>query len=465
MDQKFETLGNATLQIFEDGQPVLATDPWLIGKCYFDSWALDHPLSPIQIRNVLSSQHIWISHGHQDHLHQQSLAMFPKRSKFLIPDHYDRTIYQFLKGQEFDVQIMQYRKWVELSPNVRCLCIDNENQDAILVIEVGDSLIVNLNDSPLCGEGPFLKRIIRQYKRNRTYLLALCAVDADMINIVDGSGRRIADPPDQRKPGAVWATARLAHRLEVGNFCCFSSQHIYARSDSGWASEYRITWEDMRRHWSRPNVRLIEPFVTVNLSDGSYKCNHPSQMSDASQITSGTGDDDWAARLTEEEWFRVRSFVQKFETLQRHIDFLEFTVGGERRRVFVSRSPVRKHDAALRGFHFRVPRQSLMETIKWGYFDDLLIGNFMRTELINTKLYPHFTPTIAKLGGSARVFTTSEMGRFHWRYFSRNFWTFTLWRLQLRLERLLDWLRPRAERLGIKPQLKRLYRGLLGDPL
>jgi hypothetical protein len=37
---KFETLGNATLQFFRDGHPVLATDPWLKGTCYFSSCQL-----------------------------------------------------------------------------------------------------------------------------------------------------------------------------------------------------------------------------------------------------------------------------------------------------------------------------------------------------------------------------------------------------------------------------------------
>src|SRR5215472_17309275 len=129
MDLSFETLGNATLQILENGRPLLATDPWLVGKCYYDSWALDHSLSDAQIQNVLSSQYIWISHGHQDHLHQQSLAMFAKRTKFLILDHYDRTIYNFLRSCDFDVRIMEYRQWVDLSPSVRCLCLVNENQD------------------------------------------------------------------------------------------------------------------------------------------------------------------------------------------------------------------------------------------------------------------------------------------------------------------------------------------------
>ena len=38
----------------------------------------------------------------------------------------------------------------------------------------------------------------------------------------------------------------------------------------------------------------------------------------------------------------------------------------------------------------------------------MLIGNFMRTELHNVALYPHFTPLVAKLRGNAKVFTQSR---------------------------------------------------------
>ncbi len=47
-------------------------------------------------------------------------------------------------------------------------------------------------------------------------------------------------------------------------------------------------------------------------------------------------------------------------------------------------------------------KQSLLSTIEYGYFDDLLIGNFMKVQLVNTKLYPHFTPLMAKIEGNAR---------------------------------------------------------------
>lgn len=47
----FETLGNASIQVCEDGRPILTTDPWLVGTCYFGSWALDHPMDSRQIEN------------------------------------------------------------------------------------------------------------------------------------------------------------------------------------------------------------------------------------------------------------------------------------------------------------------------------------------------------------------------------------------------------------------------------
>ena len=56
----------------------------------------------------------------------------------------------------------------------------------------------------------------------------------------------------------------MAARLGAGSFCCSSSQHLYVRADSVWANPHRITWADMKRHWSRENVRLIEPFVTID---------------------------------------------------------------------------------------------------------------------------------------------------------------------------------------------------------
>jgi len=465
MNEKFETLGNATLQLFADGRPVLVTDPWLVGTCYFGSWALDHALTDEQIQNALNSDYVWISHGHPDHMHHESLDMFPAGKKFLLPDHYDREIHDFLTEKGFEVRILKYREWFQVSPTVKVMCLDNINQDAVLIAQMGDALVINLNDSPIAGEESFLHNLVKKHPNDKTYLAALCSIDADMFNFVDTNGQSIVGPPDERKPGAVWNVARTAGRMGVKNFCCSSSQHIYVRPDSIWANDYRITWQDMQKHWSRPSVRLIEPFVTVDLASGEVTANDQEHLGgDRSQISDNTGDDNWDDTLTQEEWKTVEAFFRRFELLTKYVDFIEVVIGGETGRFELNPGLAARPDA--RGIRFYAPKHSFMETMKWGFFDDLLIGNFMKVHLTNTSLYPRFTPLVAKLGGNAKVYSKAQYRKFQWRYFRRNPLGTLIYLLEPETNYvIMPWFRQRAESLGLKKPLKYVYRSLRGDPI
>jgi len=465
MTCKFETAGNATLIFHEDGRPVLATDPWLEGRCYSGSWALERRLTDEERQAVLDADYIWISHGHPDHFHIKSLMNFARGKKVLLPDHYAPDIKSFLIGQGFSVEVMPYRRWQTLSPGIRCMCLDNENQDAILLIEAGDSLIVNLNDSPLCGDAGFIRRLVGRYPREKTYMAALCSNDADMINIVDDAGRRAIGPPEARKPGMVWALGRTARSLGVGAYVCSASQHIYSRADSIWANPYRVGWNDVRANWTQPQIRLIEPFATVDLTDRSVTPKHPTQQSDPCQIEHDFYGDDWNERLQPEEWKRLYAFFDEIELLSRYVDFIDFTVGGETRRIWTDILALRRPPETLCGIGFEAPRRSLMKAIEHGYFDDMLIGNFMKTRLLNMSLYPHFTPIVAKLRGSAGVKTAAERRAFAWRYFKRNPSGYTAWHGEQLVEAGIERLRHVADRLGIKKPLKTIYRRMLGDPI
>lgn len=462
MGLKFETLGNATLQLFENDKPLLATDPWLKGTAYFGSWGLDHPLTELQIQNVVQSPYIWISHGHPDHLHPESIKLLSENSRILLPDHYDPEIKESFESKGFPVQVLKFKEWTQLTPKVRVMCLENMNQDAILIIKAGDALIVNLNDSPLHGEGPFLRELIRLYEKS--YLLALCSIDADMINIVDGRGNSLAPAYQEAKRSAVWELGDLCASLNVKNFCCFSSQHLYIRPDSIWANPYRITWEDLSRHWHAPKTRLIEPFVTIDLTDGSVTPNHPSHQADLSAIARTTGEDDWDEKMPEEEWRALEGFVRRFQLLKRHIDFIRFTVGGEA-RTFEINPRGKKREEARRGIHFIAPRNSLMKTVEYGYFDDLLIGNFMKTELINVSLYPHITPIVAKLGGNAKVLTALDLWRFRAHYFRLSPRAYTVHQLnQWWYYHWKPMLRDALKEVGLLDTAKQAMRRALGLP-
>lgn len=458
-----ETFGNAIVQLCENGKPILTTDPWLIGTAYFGSWALERPLTPLQMQRAKDSAFIWISHGHPDHLHAESLATLPRGKTILLPDHYHPEIRDSLQNDGFDVRVLPYKKWVKLTDTVEVLCLENWNQDAVLVVRAGDSLLINLNDSPLFGEGAFLRNLVRRHPNKKTYLFALCAVDADMINFVNANDQRVITDPEERKPGAVWTVARMADYLGVSTYCMSSSQHKYVRADSIWANPFRLAWEDVAKHWSRPNLPLVEPYVSIDLASGVITRAPALKETAAETIDPG---DDWNERLTGEEWQAVEAFFRRFETIRDKIDFVSVTVGGETRRFGLNARADTKPAEQLRGFRFSAPRKSLVECVTYGYFDDLLIGNFMKTELVNTSLYPNFSPLVAKLGGNAKVYTSADYRKFWWHYFKRSPMVLTRYFLsQLSGDQIMPMARVAADRLGVKPPLKRIYRRLLGDPI
>ena len=54
-------------------------------------------------------------------------------------------------------------------------------------------------------------------------------------------------------------------------------------------------------------------------------------------------------------------------------------------------------------------------------FDDLLIGNFMRTILHgDAQLYPHFSPVVAKYADNGRAQSSEEVRKYMWQYYKRD---------------------------------------------
>lgn len=447
-------MGNAIVQLQVDGKPVLSTDPWLIGRAYYDSWALHHPLTEAEIQSVVDSKFIWISHGHPDHMHLESLALLPKGKKVFVPNHYSSEIASTLKDEGFDVEVMEYKKWYRLTPELEILCLDNINQDAVLVMRFADALLFNINDSPHADESSFLRSLVKAHPNNKVFAFKLVGVAADMLNYIDANGQQTIDPPENYKMGCIQGAADQLAQLGVKHFCISSSQHIYVRPDSRWANNYDFSYDDYLQHWHRESVSVLPPFISYDLTNDSYERDWPQGDPDPGQFIDHTGEDNWENKLSTDEWTLVEGFFQQFETIRDIVDFVDCVVGGECRRVFKTSNKRRKP----RGVRFHVPRESLLETAKWGYFDDLLIGNFMKTELISMKLYPDFSPRIAKYGGNAKVYTRSQLRKLYFHYFRRNpvgmirLWAKNYWDVVI-VRKASDW----AESIGIKRPVKWLY--------
>ena len=129
----FETVGNATLTVFDDG-PVLSTDPWIDGTPYFGSWTHPYEISEANISNIINSKYIWLSHGHPDHIDSKSYK-YLHNAIILIPDHFGDRIFHYF-DKHFECIKIKSNTWFEISKNVRIKSFADWNQDAALVVEI-----------------------------------------------------------------------------------------------------------------------------------------------------------------------------------------------------------------------------------------------------------------------------------------------------------------------------------------
>ena len=94
------------------------------------------------------------------------------------------------------------------------------------------------------------------------------------------------------------------------------------------------------------------------------------------------------------------------------------------------------------GIIFETPRNSLMAAVKYNIFDDVLIGNFMKTKLVNVEsLTPDFSPYVTKYGDNGNARTKKELENYfdYYRLNSANYW--------------MDYLRIKSEQI-IRKSLK-----------
>jgi hypothetical protein len=414
MDLGFETIGNATV-IIHDGGPVLATDPWIEGPAYFGSWTRSHAIPEEQRAAIEACPYLWISHGHPDHLSGDSLDRL-RQATLLLPDHVGGRIRKDLVEQGYRTRVLPCREWVQLSPRVHVACIADWNQDAVLLINVGGRLVVDLNDAGERGWGPFVRGVVRRHPES--YLLRLSGYgDADMINKFTEDGKRI--PPAAAQRIAVGpAIARDTEGYGARFFIPFSSMHHYQRADSVWANEFTTPLEAYGERFESKRCELLPPFARVDLAHDAVTAIDPPREPERAIDPKEFGDD-WQERLEAADVEAIGEYIRSVEHVRKTFGFVNFRVGGQDNRIALD-GPRKE-----RGFTFEVPRASLMTAVKYRVFDDLLIGNFMKVTLHGgTDLYPDFSPYVAKYGDNGGARTRGELEDYFKIYRDRDWLSF-----------------------------------------
>jgi hypothetical protein len=414
MDLGFETIGNATLVVHDSG-PLLATDPWITGPAYFGSWTRSHAIPDEQRSAIEACRYLWLSHGHPDHLSADSIDGL-RHATLLLPDHVGGRIRRDLEEQGYRTRVLPCREWVELSPRVHVACVADWNQDAVLLVDVGGRLLIDLNDAGERGWGPFVRAVARRHPES--YLLRLSGYgDADMINKFGEDGRRIPPNAAQRIPVGP-QIARLTEGYGARFFVPFSSMHRYQRADSVWANEYTTPLDAYGVGFDSKRCELLPAFVRVDFARDELTRIDPPREPERAVDPREFGDD-WGEPLHAGDAEALAAYLRAVEHVRKAFGFVSFRVGGKETRIELE-GPRRE-----RGLTFEVPRASLMTAVKYHVFDDLLIGNFMKVTLRGgADLYPDFSPYVAKYGDNGGARTRGELSDYFRTYRDRDWLSF-----------------------------------------
>jgi hypothetical protein len=406
----FETIGSAIVIAYDD-RPVLTTDAWIEGNAYFGSWGLDYEIPTAQMQAIRAAQYHWFSHGHPDHTNVASLPMLTK-GEFLLSDHYGNRIKRDLTAAGYRVRVLPDREWIQLSKGIRVYSIANQNQDSLLLIDINGRLIINQNDSPEFGEAFRIRQMAKHFKE--VYMLQLHGWGgADMLNMFDPSGRKLTSIGDKRRPIAPRSQIS-AKMMGAGKIIPFSSFHRYQREDSAWANELIPELDDYHSHAMENWPEILPAFVRVDCETDEVTPIDPSRSPRIIRKPEEFGDS-WSDPLTTEDKGRIQRYFSAREALRKNFGFIEVSAGGSSVTIDLNRS---KRDVGIR---FECPRNSLMSCIEHELFDDLLIGNYMRTTLFNVEaLYPHFTPYVAKYADNGGARTMGELRQYFRHYFMRD---------------------------------------------
>jgi hypothetical protein len=232
-----------------------------------------------------------------------------------------------------------------------------------------------------------------------------------MINFFDEDGKRIEF---QHSTMVGRWLSQYAQRVGAKAVIPFSSFHQYQRTDSAWANKHVTPLSAYREGFNEGEIEFIEPFVWIDCSSGETVPLKPTKLQISLQPPEDFGDN-WSDELELNDHIIVEYYFKHKEALREKLGFVTLVVGGKSHTIDLG-GP--KH----KGIIFEAPRNSLITAIRHKAFDDLLIGNFMKTRLhgIESLYSPNFNFIVAKYGDNGLAETKQEVKDYLRRYQKRS---------------------------------------------
>ena len=151
---------------------------------------------------------------------------------------------------------------------------------------------------------------------------------------------------------------------------------------------------------------LLPAFISYDVAHRSWESLAPRARVIEPRPPAEFGDD-WSQQVDAADKARISKYFKSAEYLADYLNFINIRCGG---RDFVVELTPRRF---RRGITFEATRNSLMTAIENEVFDDMLIGNFMKTilhgEFHSVPLYPYIGEYLSKFADNGRAKTKAQV--------------------------------------------------------
>lgn len=263
-------IGHASLAIDVAGKHLLC-DPWWNGPAYTGQWH-QYPVPQVEPADTQEVDFVYISHGHEDHLHVPTLRSIRREAVLIIPRLRDTGMRDFLRS-------LGFRRVLELGHGERrCLApglhatLYLNREDSILALEGDGRTLLDANEALHASPRHVIDHLCEQIRSRHSRIDALFAGYGgaswfpNCMQITDDPGF----DPAARERALVEGFAHVVRRLEPRMALPFAASFVLLEDRLRWINDARfrapspceelrrLGLHDVRTHFLLPGDRILD---------------------------------------------------------------------------------------------------------------------------------------------------------------------------------------------------------------
>ena len=219
---------NHSSVLIQEGNEFVLTDPWFESPA-FGSWFPVPPTSIppaylVALSKSVENFFIAISHGHDDHLDDKFLSLFPKETVVVIPKYKSRGLLSRLKRIGFTNILEAPPTGIKVGLfNIKSyINMEISRDDAILTIETPNSFIVHANDNwqEIQGQNfASIKEDAGKFGPEKTLYMSQCNLADGFPNIYEEyTEKEKVEIHNRRVDNIIKGSLMNAHNIGAGFF-------------------------------------------------------------------------------------------------------------------------------------------------------------------------------------------------------------------------------------------------------